>query len=510
MAATDRRRVLAGLAAGAAAAVIGLPPAAGAQVPARPIPEGPGAGRFDRFLGSPARAAPVRAPEPPRHPFMAPNGRSNIHADAYQTDSNRWAGPLGLGIARRSSFQAAECASHTFDRAGRLVTICIGLEGPRLVMFDPRSLATLAVFPLPPRDPAAGDPFTGFSGGGYFYLDHRDRAVIPTTNRQLWVVREAPGPSFALARVYDVGTVVPPGDEIVSALPDWRGLLWFVSEDGVVGTVDPATGAVRSRELGEGIANSFAVDDRGGVYIVSNAAIYRFDGGPGGAPEVTWRRAYLNTGVQKPGQVSAGSGTTPTLMGRDLVAFTDNADPMNIVVLKRARTVTGSRRVCRAPLFRRGASATDNSPIGTDRSLVIENNYGYRGPGSTQGGRSTARGLERVDVDRRRRRCVKRWKSFERAPSVVAKLSRATGLVYTYTKPVRRDGEDLWYLTALDFRSGRTVWKRLAGEGLGYNNNYAPITLGPDGAAYVGVLGGIVRLADTRRPGARTGPRFTG
>jgi hypothetical protein len=34
--------------------------------------------------------------------------------------------------------------------------------------------------------------------------------------------------------------------------------------------------------------------------------------------------------------------------------------------------------------------------------------------------------------------------------------------------------------------------------GLGYNNNYAPITLGPDGTAYVGVLGGILAVRDTR------------
>lgn len=75
------------------------------------------------------------------------------------------------------------------------------------------------------------------------------------------------------------------------------------------------------------------------------------------------------------------------------------------------------------------------------------------------------------------------------------------------TKPVRADGEDLWYLTAPDFRTGRTVWKRLAGTGLRYDNNYAPVTIGPDGAAYVGVLGGLVRLADTRSGAA---PRFTG
>ena len=82
-----------------------------------------------------------------------------------------------------------------------------------------------------------------------------------------------------------------------------------------------------------------------------------------------------------------------------------------------------------------------------------------------------------------------------RAPSVVPKLSLETGLVYTYVKPPDADS-DPWYLTALDFRTGETKWMALAGRGVGFNNNYAPITLGPDGSAYVGVIGGLVRLAD--------------
>ena len=79
---------------------------------------------------------------------------------------------------------------------------------------------------------------------------------------------------------------------------------------------------------------------------------------------------------------------------------------------------------------------------------------------------------------------------------MVPKVSLDAGLVYTYTKPKRDDSTDAWYLTALDFRTGRTVWSRLAGTGFGYNNNYAPVTIGPDGTAYVGVLGGLTRFED--------------
>jgi hypothetical protein len=77
--------------------------------------------------------------------------------------------------------------------------------------------------------------------------------------------------------------------------------------------------------------------------------------------------------------------------------------------------------------------------------------------------------------------------------------------VYTYTKPPDQytatpsppNGADPWYLTTIDFRTGRTVFSRLSGVGLGYNNNYAPVTLSPSGVAYVGVLGGLVEFRDS-------------
>ena len=51
----------------------------------------------------------------PRHPFMARNGRSVIHNDAYQTDTYTRSGPLGRDIQTTTTLQAAECGSITFD-----------------------------------------------------------------------------------------------------------------------------------------------------------------------------------------------------------------------------------------------------------------------------------------------------------------------------------------------------------------------------------------------------------
>ncbi|MCU1281052.1 MAG: hypothetical protein JWM53_4598, partial [bacterium] len=472
-----RMRALATLLATVATAAIPIPTQNGSVPP---------------FQGHAATPNPVAAPAPPRHPYMAPNERSNIHDDAYQTDTYRGLGPLGPDIKVSSTMFNADCGSVTFDAKGRIVTVCVGIAGPTLRLLDPKTLDTLAEQSLPPRDPRTlANIFTNFAGGGYFFLDHQDRAVVPTTTRHVLVYAETPAPGFTLARDIDLTSVVPDGDAIISALPDWSGRLWFATTQGVVGYVDEA-GTIVSKALGEPIGNSFAVDEEGGVYIVSDAALYRFEGVDGEVRTI-WRETYDNIGIAKPGQSEKGSGTTPTLMGTDLVSITDNADPMAVLVFKRARTVDGPRLICRQPVFAQGASDTDQSLIGTPTSMVVENNYGYSGPASVTNGKTTTPGLARVDLDKGGG-CHTAWTSKEIAPSVVAKLSLAAGLVYTYTKGT--DSHDPWFLTTLDFRTGKTVYKALSGSGLGYNNNYAPVTLGPDGMAYVGTLGGLVALRD--------------
>jgi hypothetical protein len=433
---------------------------------------------------------------------MAPNGRSNIHDDAYQTDSYLGPGPLGNAPEVLSTLQVAECASLTFDRFGRIVAVCVGGEGPRIMLFDAATLDELARMPLPPRTGGGGGPpLSDFSGGGYFYLDHLDRAVVPTNTRQIWVVGETTtplgAPAFELVRSYDLTSVVAVDDAIISVLPDWSGRLWFVTVDGVVGTIEPVSGTVATQELtGEAIGNSFAVDETGGVFIVSDHALYRFDPGAAGEPVVTWREVYDRGTRLKPGQTNFGSGTTPTLTGRRWITITDNADPfMNVLVYKRGRRAA-RRLVCSAPVFAANAGATENSLIVARKSIVVENNYGYSGVTAVMNGATTEPGMTRIDV--RGRTCNTMWTSAEHVPSVVSKLSLANGLVYTYTKDPGPNATDAWYFTAISFRTGATAYKRLVGTGFGYNNNFAPVSLGPDGTAYVGVLGGLTLIRDAQ------------
>jgi len=477
--------------------LLALAPPAGAQTAGQQpleIPGSPLALGIEAFEGAPAKADPHRRLHVPQHPFMAPDPGSNIHNDAYQSDTYDRSGPLGDGVSARSALFVRECASLAFDRRDRIVTVCVGLDRPVLAVLDPDTLRPISTRPLPPRQTGLEDPFSSFAGGGYFYLDNRDRAVIPTADRQIVVVRVRGDGGLEPKRQVDLTGVVGREDAVIAVMPDWRGRIWFASTRGVVGFVT-RSGSVRSLATEEPIGNSFAVDERGGVYIVTDAALYRFQARRNRVRTV-WRARYPNVGTVKPGQTQAGSGTTPTLLGRRYVAITDNADPMAVRVYQRGGRASGRRLVCREPVFERGASSTDQSLIGAGRSLVVENNFGYTGLASTLNGATTTPGLERVDIDRDGRGCHTVWQSDERAPSVVPKLSLGAGLVYTYTKPKRDDIADAWYLTAIDFDNGKTRWRALGGTGFGFNNNFAPVSIGPDGSAYVGVLGGLVRLAD--------------
>src|SRR5690242_3818263 len=80
-----------------------------------PIPQQPFARPVPEFIGSAAIPNPIPALPLPEDPFMAPNGKSNTHVDAYQSDTYPTAGPLGHAPEVSSTFLAAECGTVTFD-----------------------------------------------------------------------------------------------------------------------------------------------------------------------------------------------------------------------------------------------------------------------------------------------------------------------------------------------------------------------------------------------------------
>jgi len=524
---------LAGLFAGVLLSALMAAAAVGASMPAVPIQDTGPTPTLPAFIG---RAAVPRALTDAsaawQDPFMAPDPRNSVHGDAWASDDyTSLSGPLGRRPQVLSTALGRDCITIAFDRTGRLIGTCSDLtHGPGLYLLDPRTLATQAFMQLPYVPPPAGtDPATNTTGGAYFYLDNRDRVVLAASNERILVIQlvERHGvPRFKQVAHYDPIPCLSPGDRIPSVLPDARGKLWFVGRyEGAVGVLDPRSGRCRSVILHQQIENSFAVGSDG-VYIVTDKAMYKFRAGRDLRPHVIWQMRYRNIGVQKIGQINAGSGTTPTLVGSlaagahsdtpAYVAITDNADPMDVVVYRaQDRLRRGQRRVvCQVPVFKKGASADENSLISMGRSLIVENNYGYRlqewndviAGGVKVGGNLgllSAPGMDRIDIAANGSGCRIVWRNNQvRTPSAVTKGDAANGLIYTYEKVRDPDqpGAGVWYWAALDYRTGKVVWMRVAGHGGLYNNHYAGISLeqppGGKPTLYLGGVGGIVALRD--------------
>jgi len=457
-------------------------------------------------MGAIRAARPMAAMSQPPHPRLAESERSSMHGGSYNWDLNSYPGPLGhdTHTAHRAFSSLVGVAPNiAFDAAGRLITVSLQLTGIELHLLDPETLETLAVAELPPKA-----SFGDNSGGGYFHLDDRDRVLLAPSDDTLTiyeVVEGEQGPEWRIAESHDVSQVLAEGFNIHDVIPDWTGNLWFVTSGNLLGYRDVRTGELFTYRLGgdgEVIQNSFAVDEKG-LYVVSTDALYHFKTGPGGEIEYTWREDYDNGEVQKPGTLSHGSGTSPTLIGDDLVAIADDGHPFtHVMVYKRAEQIEGDRVVCKVPIFEEGRSATENSLMVYGNAMVVQNDFGHVFEGNAL---ETSPGIVRIDVREDRSGCDVVWYNPEMLSQSLPRLSTATGLLYFYTFK-KQAPDDLfggWYLTAVDFDTGEELWDRLISPGTGtivdpLSSVTAPVVLGPNGAAYVGIRTGVVMAKDRR------------
>lgn len=453
-----------------------------------------------------------------QHPFMAGNAGNNMHNDSSMSDTYEASAALGTNPTVRSRTQGfGGYGTLAFDRSGRLVGVYSNGRGFQLELMDPYTLQELASFDLPPR-PAyfllqGILPWEYIGAGMYFYLDEQDRAVVPTTANTIQVI-QAPEPDssagFELVREYDLSTHVVPmswphQDSVAWVLPEWSGeYYWYATTGGIVGTVHVESGAVNTLRLqGEIIENSFAVG-KDGIFIISDAAMYRFSRDEQGTILTDWRTPYDRGPAQKPGHITRGSGTSVTLLGGadGVVAITDNAEPrIHLLFLRRSDGML----LCSVPLFAEGKSGTDITVIGVEHadasghssgvySVIVENNWGHH----TFPFARPQPGISRIDLLRQPDggyQCSEIWTSQERNIGVF-KMSLGNGLIYLY---FRDDSlfPQRWYFIAVDFWTGETVYKALAGSGLGYNNWAGAIFLHPDGGiAYSTTIFGLVMLQD--------------
>ncbi|HEX3005447.1 MAG TPA: hypothetical protein VHO27_14630 [Angustibacter sp.] len=353
----------------------------------------------------------------------------------------------------------------------RLVTVCGSDDRPVLRLVDSGSLRRLATKDLPARGgcPAAFD------------LDADGRVVVAGRDRLLVVgTADAEGdPDLTTEATVGLGLG---DDDCVAGLAVQGRHTWVVSREGTVGVV---TGEkVRTVDLDDIVDRPLAVDDVG-AYVAGADALHRLVlDGP--EPRLAWSSAYDGGGER---------GAAPVPMDGGLVAVADNRDPRLQVVVHRADT---GDVVCRTEVFDDDAGAVDGGLVAAGGSVVVQNAHGYTGPLATVLGRTTDRGIARVDVldDGADGECRVAWTTDMDAPSGMPAVSVRDGIVYAYVKRHSWLGVDAWYLAALDLGTGRLLWAERTGLGVLRDNHGGQVTLGPGRSAYVPVLGGLVRVRD--------------
>lgn len=450
---------------------------------------------LEAFVGVPAKANPLPQLSMPKHPFLNNRGYAGAHADSYNSGVQRAAGPLGVNPkvnSRMLSWEIGACSTQAFDSKGRVISVGVGFINSRLVLLDPKDLRILATEMLP--------PFSGW----YVRLDNRDRVLIPTGDQSIRIyeiVEKDSGPSYSLVNSYDLSKVIPEEgrDRFLSnpmdVVPDWKGNLWFaIFKPAIVGYVDSQTNKIHSIILsGEVLENGLGAT-RYGVFFVTDQHLYGMrEKSTGVQPEVFLKFDYERGEGTK--AISRGSGTTPVLFGEgNLIAFGDNADPRpNVLVYRLDEVENAGRLVCKIPVFAPGKSALENSFIGYGYSLIVENNYGFSVFGDSSG---AVPGLVRIDVREDLSGCDSVWQNNSVASGSGAKLSTGNGLIYQYSLERETGWVNSWYFTAVDFASGKLVWKIYAGSGKQWDNAMLTLSIGPNGLLTAGTLSGVVSLQD--------------
>jgi hypothetical protein len=520
---------------------MGLPAYAAAEID--PIEPGPETVLPD-YIGAPAKAHPSPNSGVPQHPLLWPNPFNMVHMDPWNSDVVDIAGPLGRDpVTFNSSLAEArqnpdsiefQCVFMTYTSHGRMITSCFGIDEASVVLLNPETLEVYDHYDLPVVSPEEAPSLfdaQGLNGlsASYLFYDKNERLynTIKDNDGVNWIIVLVEGGSDASPTLelyeepYDMSQWVSADNHITGLALDWEGRIWFYlsgmaatsTSPGIPGAVGvfnpelyPDDSAVRFYEFedpDEMIRNSLAIT-KSGVYVVTMKKMYRFGLDNTGTPQVVWEAGYDNVGYAKPGSYNAGSGTTPTILGEGkYVAITDNADPMKVVVYRttEADLPPEKRVVCEMKVFEYAeGGALDNSLLGSRLSLIVENNYGYTFDLENMTVTGGEPGFERIDIDPNGRGCTKVWVNTEVASTTSAKLSTRTGLIYTFSRKYD-DQNQVWayYWTALDFRTGKVVWEKLAGTGHDKFEHFWPaLYVGPRETLYVGLFGGLAAMRDSR------------
>ena len=477
------------------------------------------------------------------NPYMAASD-SNIHHDCYNTDSTDEVLPVDIYSEINVSYEKVNPNASPavfFDSYGHSVVPLLGGLAIRDINAD--EAQTLGYF-----SPKQHDNGSYLIQSSYSFVDESNRIVCPTNDNRVLMLKATDEegnvlPEFEKVLDIDIKAAAEAAlgktldQNLLSVVFDYEGNLWFATggfriypdrkQQGTFGYVSRAaidkilngedvdlSDAVFVYELepGEGAENGIAASKEGAV-ILTNQKCYLLQADNG--VKKVWETSYKSVGAKESkegdettgGGLAWGGGCSPSLT-KDLVMFTDNQDPVNLIAVD----MKTGEQVASMPVI-------DELPEGTQVSvensaIVYDDGEGtvspivcnWFGAGSAklgeadndssiqsyeniydvgwlrQGNKMIAPGIERVDTvkteDGYEMKSI--WCRSDLSDTSMMKLSTATGYIYGYVQDMETG---MWQYIMLDFETGETVFTMDISDKPGYNNMAIGMYAGNSGNA---------------------------
>ena len=493
-----------------------------------------------------ASELPVKALTPKAmdvNPYMAASD-SNIHHDCYNTDSTDEVLPVDIYSEINVSYEKVNPNASPavfFDSYGHSVVPLLGGLAIRDINAD--ETQTLGYF-----SPKQHDNGSYLIQSSYSFVDESNRIVCPTNDNRVLMLKATDEegnvlPEFEKVLDIDIKAAAEAAlgktldQNLLSVVFDYEGNLWFATggfriypdrkQQGTFGYVSRAaidkilngedvdlSDAVFVYELepGEGAENGIAASKEGAV-ILTNLKCYLLQADNG--VKKVWETSYKSVGAKESkegdettgGGLAWGGGCSPSLT-KDLVMFTDNQDPVNLIAVD----MKTGEQVASMPVIDELPEGTqvsvENSAIvyddgeGTVSTIVCN----WFGAGSAklgeadndssiqsyeniydvgwlrQGNKMIAPGIERVDTvkteDGYEMKSI--WCRSDLSDTSMMKLSTATGYIYGYVQDMETG---MWQYIMLDFETGETVFTMDISDKPGYNNMAIGMYAGNSGNA---------------------------
>ena len=486
---------------------------------------------------------PIKALSPKvveENPYMAKSD-SNIHHDCYNTDSTDEVLPVGIYSEINVSYEKVNANASPaifFDSYGHAVVPFLG----GLAIRDINADETQTVGYFSPKQHDEGGYVIQSS---YSFVDESNRIVCPTSNNHVLMLKATDEegnvlPEFEKVLDIDIKAAAEAAlgktldQNLLSVVFDYDGNLWFATggfriypdreQQGAVGYISidailngeevDLTDSVFVYELtpGEGAENGIA-SSKDGAVILTNLNCYLFQADNG--VQKVWETSYESVGAKESAEGDAttggglawGGGCSPSLT-KDLVMFTDNQNPVNLLAvdMKTGETVASLPVIDELP---------EDSQVSVENSAIVYDNgegtvstivCNWFGAGSaalgkedsdssiqsyaniydvnwlSQGNKMIMPGVERVDTiktdDGYEMKSI--WCRSDLSDTSMLKLSTATGYIYGYVQDLETG---MWQYIMLDFETGETVFSMDVSSKPGYNNMAIGMYAGNSGNA---------------------------